>query len=261
MRRCTSGSDRPASKAKRSSALAGAAAEDSPELVSTKRRSNPSASSQRYALRPTNASTLSQVSTEELLLELPSLGRFPSRVDVFALRPGVGFRRHFHRVAHQSRFHGCGRCLALAVSSQVRQVQVVCPPRIPGRRRIGPHPKKMMGPRTYLLRCIGLKRCEQFVGDDVQSDVASLRLVNQSGERLVWIAAVLRNEGSFGHVDLWSRDERLLELRDHFSRVLPAASVSDHLTGGPSWSSGSRRTNPKACSASWLSHNADRVLK
>ena len=40
------------------------------ELVSTRRRSNPNAASQGYALRPTNASTLSQVSTEELLLEL-----------------------------------------------------------------------------------------------------------------------------------------------------------------------------------------------
>jgi hypothetical protein len=54
-----------------------------------------------------------------------------------------------------------------------------------------------------------LKRCEDFVSDDVQSDVASLRLIDQSGERLVWIAAVLRYQGSFGHVDLWSRGEPL----------------------------------------------------
>jgi hypothetical protein len=40
------------------------------ELVSTRRRSNPDAASQGYALRPTNANSLSQVSTEELLLEL-----------------------------------------------------------------------------------------------------------------------------------------------------------------------------------------------
>ncbi len=40
------------------------------ELVSTRRRSNPNPPSQGYALRPTNANTLSQVSTEELLLEL-----------------------------------------------------------------------------------------------------------------------------------------------------------------------------------------------
>ncbi len=40
------------------------------ELVSTRRRSNPNASSQGYALRPTNPSALSQVPTEELLLEL-----------------------------------------------------------------------------------------------------------------------------------------------------------------------------------------------
>ena len=40
------------------------------ELVPTRRPSNPNAGSQGYALRPTNANTLSQVSTEELLLEL-----------------------------------------------------------------------------------------------------------------------------------------------------------------------------------------------
>ena len=40
------------------------------ELVSTLRRSNPNAPSQGYALRPTNPNALSQVSTEELLLEL-----------------------------------------------------------------------------------------------------------------------------------------------------------------------------------------------
>ena len=40
------------------------------ELVSTRRRTNPNAPSQGYALRPTNANALSQVSTEELLLEL-----------------------------------------------------------------------------------------------------------------------------------------------------------------------------------------------
>jgi hypothetical protein len=40
------------------------------ELMSTRRRSNPNARSQGYALRPTNANTLSQVSSEELLLEL-----------------------------------------------------------------------------------------------------------------------------------------------------------------------------------------------
>jgi len=40
------------------------------ELMSTRRRSNPNPRSQAYALRPTNPSTLSQVSTEELLLEL-----------------------------------------------------------------------------------------------------------------------------------------------------------------------------------------------
>ncbi len=40
------------------------------ELVPTLRRSNPNAPSQGYALRPTNPNALSQVSTEELLLEL-----------------------------------------------------------------------------------------------------------------------------------------------------------------------------------------------
>src|SRR6185312_3681729 len=40
------------------------------ELVSTQRRSNPNPPSQGYALRPTNPHALSQVSTEELLLEL-----------------------------------------------------------------------------------------------------------------------------------------------------------------------------------------------
>ena len=40
------------------------------ELVSTRRRSSPNARSQGYALRPTNPNALSQVSTEELLLEL-----------------------------------------------------------------------------------------------------------------------------------------------------------------------------------------------
>ena len=40
------------------------------ELVSTLRRTNPNAASQGYALRPTNPNALSQVSTEELLLEL-----------------------------------------------------------------------------------------------------------------------------------------------------------------------------------------------
>jgi hypothetical protein len=39
-------------------------------LVSTLRRSNTNARSQGYALRPTYANPLSQVSTEELLLEL-----------------------------------------------------------------------------------------------------------------------------------------------------------------------------------------------
>jgi hypothetical protein len=76
------------------------------------------------------------------------------------------------------------------------------------------------------------------VGDDVQSDVAPLRLISQSGKRLVWIAPMLRYEHSFGHVDLWSRDERLLELRDRFSRVMPAASISDRLTGGSEWGAG-----------------------
>ena len=40
------------------------------ELVSTLRRTNTNALPQGYALRPTNANALSQVSTEELLLEL-----------------------------------------------------------------------------------------------------------------------------------------------------------------------------------------------
>src|SRR6476660_4977312 len=47
--------------------LAGGEPED---LAPIRRRSNPNAASQGYALRPTNASTLSQVSSEELLLEL-----------------------------------------------------------------------------------------------------------------------------------------------------------------------------------------------
>jgi hypothetical protein len=38
--------------------------------VSTLRRTNTNAPSRGYALRPTNANALSQVSTEELLLEL-----------------------------------------------------------------------------------------------------------------------------------------------------------------------------------------------
>ena len=46
------------------------AGEDPRELVSTLRRSNPNAASQGYALRSTNPNALSQVSTEELLLEL-----------------------------------------------------------------------------------------------------------------------------------------------------------------------------------------------
>ncbi len=40
------------------------------ETVPTRRRSNPNARSQGYALRPTNPYARSQVSTEELLLEL-----------------------------------------------------------------------------------------------------------------------------------------------------------------------------------------------
>ena len=40
------------------------------EVVSTLRRTNPNARSQGYALRPANPNALSQVSTEELLLEL-----------------------------------------------------------------------------------------------------------------------------------------------------------------------------------------------
>jgi hypothetical protein len=40
------------------------------ELVSTLRRSNPTAPAEGYALRPTNANALSNASTEELLLEL-----------------------------------------------------------------------------------------------------------------------------------------------------------------------------------------------
>jgi hypothetical protein len=40
------------------------------ELVVELRRNNPNAPSQGYALRPTNANALSQVPTEELLLEL-----------------------------------------------------------------------------------------------------------------------------------------------------------------------------------------------
>jgi hypothetical protein len=40
------------------------------ELVSTLRRTDRNAPSQGYALRPTNPNPLSQVSTEELLLEL-----------------------------------------------------------------------------------------------------------------------------------------------------------------------------------------------
>ena len=40
------------------------------ELAPTLRRSKPNAPSQGYALRPTNPHALSQVSTEELLLEL-----------------------------------------------------------------------------------------------------------------------------------------------------------------------------------------------
>ena len=52
------------------------------ELVSTRRRSSPTARTQGYALRPTNPNALSQVSTEELLLEL--------RRRIIASRP----RRH-----------------------------------------------------------------------------------------------------------------------------------------------------------------------
>ena len=52
------------------------------ELVPTLRRTNPNARSQGYALRPTNPNALSQVSTEELLLEL--------RRRIIASRP----RRH-----------------------------------------------------------------------------------------------------------------------------------------------------------------------
>ena len=40
------------------------------ETVVELRRTNPNARSQGYALRPTNPNALSQVSTEELLLEL-----------------------------------------------------------------------------------------------------------------------------------------------------------------------------------------------
>jgi hypothetical protein len=40
------------------------------EVVPTLRRTNPNASSQGYAVRPTNPNTLPQASTEELLLEL-----------------------------------------------------------------------------------------------------------------------------------------------------------------------------------------------
>ena len=40
------------------------------ELVPTLRRTNPNPPSQGYALRPTNPNALSQVSTEEMLLEL-----------------------------------------------------------------------------------------------------------------------------------------------------------------------------------------------
>jgi hypothetical protein len=40
------------------------------ELVPTRRRSNPNAQSQGYALRPSTANALSHVPTEELLLEL-----------------------------------------------------------------------------------------------------------------------------------------------------------------------------------------------
>ena len=47
--------------------LAGGEPED---LAPTRRRSNPNARSQGYALRPTNPNALSQASTEELLLEL-----------------------------------------------------------------------------------------------------------------------------------------------------------------------------------------------
>ena len=43
---------------------------DPKETMVERSRSNPNAASQGYALRPTNASTLSQVSSEELLLEL-----------------------------------------------------------------------------------------------------------------------------------------------------------------------------------------------
>ena len=39
-------------------------------MVSTLQRSNPQTPPQAYALRPTNPNALSQVSTEELLLEL-----------------------------------------------------------------------------------------------------------------------------------------------------------------------------------------------
>ena len=52
------------------------------ELVPRLRRTNPNARSQGYALRPTNPNALSQVSTEELLLEL--------RRRIIASRP----RRH-----------------------------------------------------------------------------------------------------------------------------------------------------------------------
>jgi hypothetical protein len=45
------------------------------ETVPTLRRSNTSAPAQGYALRPTNPNALSQVSTEELLLELQHLER------------------------------------------------------------------------------------------------------------------------------------------------------------------------------------------
>ena len=48
------------------------------ELVPTRRRSNPNARSQGYALRPTNASTLSRVSNEELLVELRAASSPPA---------------------------------------------------------------------------------------------------------------------------------------------------------------------------------------
>lgn len=68
-------------------------------------------------------------------------------------------------------------------------------------KKAGLHPRRKP-PLGYCVLLRSLKPREQFDGDIAQFDIAPLRFVHQSGKRLVGIASVQRDQGSFSHVDV-----------------------------------------------------------